>query len=275
MDKKSVRDWWFEKRVNHWDSIYSYNDFWGHLMRTRQDHLLAFISNLPVTPKTLFLDVGCGTGIITSSLLKMGYRVVGCDYSLEMLKALKVRSQTTSKDGRWLQADIEHLPIKPSCSDFVICLGVLIYLDELEKSLEEIARVLLPNGIAIVTIFTRYNLHLLADPYSYFRWIKKNFKRWWTSSKGSEYEDEPHGRDDLIAPVKHYTIRAFNKQLRRVNMKEIYATTYGFGPLNLWNRRIFSDLHSIKLSQILQKLRWLPFFKNLGVEYMVAIRKPR
>ena len=27
MNKKSVREWWFEQRANHWDSIYSYNDF--------------------------------------------------------------------------------------------------------------------------------------------------------------------------------------------------------------------------------------------------------
>ena len=47
-----------------------------------------FFKSLLKTKKPLILDIGCGTGISTRQLAKIG-TVIGCDPDLKMLKAAK------------------------------------------------------------------------------------------------------------------------------------------------------------------------------------------
>ncbi len=93
-------------------------------------------------PEDMILDVGCGEGKIWQ--LFPGLDITGLDISEENLK----------KAGKYLKpvkGPAEKLPFKDQSFDLVIASEILEHLIAPEKVLQEIDRVLKPEGLAIVT----------------------------------------------------------------------------------------------------------------------------
>ncbi len=93
------------------------------------------------------LDVGCGTGHHLAQLRDRGYEATGVDGSAEMLEHARVLNP--GADIR--QADVESLPFPDESFDYVLCVEVLRYLPDPSGCIREIARVLKPGGICLVT----------------------------------------------------------------------------------------------------------------------------
>ena len=104
-------------------------------------------------PGMTVLDIGCGHGTFARQVLDAGARWVGADISIEMLR----RGQTALADAgdapRWMNAEASALPVRSNAFDAVLCIGVLNYhtLDEVERILVELGRVLRPGGTAVVS----------------------------------------------------------------------------------------------------------------------------
>lgn len=94
----------------------------------------------------VLLDVGCGTGINLNAFGQMT-RVIGCDYSKEALKF-------TRKRGNYhlVRADARNLPFKNNSFDSVTALDLLEHVDDDEKAIKNIYRVLNRHGILIITV---------------------------------------------------------------------------------------------------------------------------
>ncbi|HEX6739951.1 MAG TPA: class I SAM-dependent methyltransferase [Vicinamibacteria bacterium] len=101
------------------------------------------------------LDVGCGTGHHLASLRARGFEVAGVDGSEAMLE--HARRNNPGVDLR--QCDVERLPHPDAQFDLVLCVEVLRYLPHMDACLREIARVLRPGGVALVTAAPRFNLN--------------------------------------------------------------------------------------------------------------------
>ena len=91
----------------------------------------------------VWLDIGCGAGTYTRLLHAQGYTVLGIDYSAPSLLKARARSPNTIA---WLAADIHHLPLSPAYAQGVLCFGVMQALDGSAEALQEMARVLRPDG---------------------------------------------------------------------------------------------------------------------------------
>jgi SAM-dependent methyltransferase len=93
------------------------------------------------------LDVGCGTGHHLADLRARGYDAAGVDGSADMLG--HARALNPGADVR--QADVEALPFPDASFDYVLCVEVLRYLPDPRAAVREMARVLRPGGVALVT----------------------------------------------------------------------------------------------------------------------------
>lgn len=93
------------------------------------------------------LDVGCGTGHHLAVLRARGFDVTGVDGSAEMLQ----HAQAHNPGITFRQADVEALPFDDASFDFVVCIEVLRYLPDSLPCLRELARVLKPGGVCLVT----------------------------------------------------------------------------------------------------------------------------
>ena len=93
------------------------------------------------------LDVGCGAGTYVRLLRKMGYRVVGLDYSLPSLR--KARMADIQKTGVYIESNAYLLPFPDDIFDLVLSIGTFQAMEDPQRAVKEMARVLRPNGIVI------------------------------------------------------------------------------------------------------------------------------
>jgi ubiquinone/menaquinone biosynthesis C-methylase UbiE len=96
------------------------------------------------------LDVGCGTGRHTVPLLEMGARVVGLDFSPEMLAV--ARQRTANRTVEFFQHSLpDPFPFVDETFDLVVSGLVVEHVSDLETVFRECVRVLKPGGRCLVT----------------------------------------------------------------------------------------------------------------------------
>ncbi len=94
------------------------------------------------------IDLGCGTGIISSLLVKKGAEVTGIDISKNMIKIAKTRV----KGARFLVGDIENMDLPSGYFDIGVCVLTMDYISDMKRVLREINRVLKKSGTLILIV---------------------------------------------------------------------------------------------------------------------------
>lgn len=108
------------------------------------------------------LDIGCAAGSEISDLRRMGFHVVGIDFSPSML-GYAIQRFAGDPDVHFCQGDVEFLPFRSASFDQVICLGVLEYLPDYRPALAQISRLLRPGGLAVFSIPSRISPYYLTE----------------------------------------------------------------------------------------------------------------
>jgi ubiquinone/menaquinone biosynthesis C-methylase UbiE len=102
---------------------------------------------------TMALELGCGFGSATLPLLKLCPEafVVATELSAPMLAALKPKLAEKGHEKRCglMQLDAERLEFNDACFDLVCGAAILHHLFHPERTLEQVARVLKPGGVAV------------------------------------------------------------------------------------------------------------------------------
>lgn len=96
------------------------------------------------------LDAACGAGAQCEWLLEEGASVVGVDLSPAMIEQTNRRC---AGRGQFFVADLaERLPLASQCFDGVTCSLALHYLRDWDVALASFARILKPNGWAVISL---------------------------------------------------------------------------------------------------------------------------
>lgn len=103
------------------------------------------------------LDVGCGDGILALELSRRSANVVGVDASEDMIAAARMRAKERGADVRFDIARAEALPFEATSFDVVIAVTVLCFVEDAAAALNEMVRVLKPDGRLIVGELGRCN----------------------------------------------------------------------------------------------------------------------
>ena len=108
------------------------------------------------------LDLGCGTGALTSLLYKKGYKIMGIDNSIDMLMI----AQNNNPDILFLNQDIRDFDIYNKVDSIISTSDVFNYilsLDELKKVFNKANIFLNPKGLFIFDINTKYKFENLGN----------------------------------------------------------------------------------------------------------------
>ncbi|MCW2513073.1 MAG: hypothetical protein JWR11_2115 [Mycobacterium sp.] len=132
--------------------------FWGFTARNTAQEDRRKLRLLDVTPGDTVLDVACGPGNTTRTLVAAvgpDGLAVGVDSSATML-AQAVRETLPGSQVGYVRADAVDLPFADGTFDAVSCYGALYLMDDPLGSLREMIRLLKPGGrIAVLTTCAR------------------------------------------------------------------------------------------------------------------------
>jgi ubiquinone/menaquinone biosynthesis C-methylase UbiE len=115
--------------------------------RPVHDAVLAELRAL--APRTV-VDVGCGTGLLTTRLVHelANVHVVGLDFSAGMLAHARARSRAVP----WVCGDALRLPLRDASADAIVSTEAFHWFPDQPAALAEFRRVLRPGGRALVAI---------------------------------------------------------------------------------------------------------------------------
>jgi len=121
--------------------------FW---FQVRRNYIFDNISKFMLPPAKL-LEVGCGTGNVSSFLSKKGYEVTGCEFYDE---AIKISWPGYAK----VRGDARNLKFENNSYDIVCLFDVIEHFDDDVQTLKEAIRVLKQGGILAITVPAREEL---------------------------------------------------------------------------------------------------------------------
>ena len=101
------------------------------------------------------LDLGCGAGLDLARFARAGARAVGVDLSRGALAMAGEYISISGLETSLVQADAAHLPLAQESFDLVFCHGVLSFVRDEAAVVDEIRRVLRPDGMAILMVYNR------------------------------------------------------------------------------------------------------------------------
>ena len=174
---RSGRDF-FEEVGPDWDALRRV--FGDDLLRARAIMAL-------VRPPLRVADIGTGTGVLALELARQGLDVVGIDRSEAMLEAArrKVAHESDALRGRveFLAGDAHALPLPDASVDAAFAHMVLHSLEEPERAVREMARIVRPGGRVVLVDFLEHEhgwmrpelglLWLGFDPDRVAEWLER------------------------------------------------------------------------------------------------------
>jgi demethylmenaquinone methyltransferase/2-methoxy-6-polyprenyl-1,4-benzoquinol methylase len=133
-------------RAAFFDAIADKWDGWECLTSLRQGFATGFDA-MGVNPDETVLDVGCGTGNLTSALLarlSATGRVIAVDISPRMIEV--ARHKVCDERVAWHTVDASRLPLSAEQCDRVFCFSVWPHFEDPGAAAIEFRRVLKPGG---------------------------------------------------------------------------------------------------------------------------------
>ena len=164
----SQKRWSGKEYVEHYEQYYIKRSFNETRLREREAQALKFVENLNLSQGAKILDIGYGPGVTAAKLVKKGYYVHGVDISAEFQKmAQGYCSQISGGKFDLRVGNVEELTFADNTFDCVYELGVLQYLADPEKCLQQANRVLKPKGHLIVGQYNNFSISSLDNLYHF------------------------------------------------------------------------------------------------------------
>lgn len=258
-----------QTEIEYWESIYNRKDFSGFCYRARMNQALSWLDKASLSRNPTILDAGCGTGVVTRELAQRKYRVLGIDASYGMILKAKIVCNT---DGRanvqLIQGDVQSLPLQDSSVDGVVCLGVITYFKSEEKALQELSRVLKPDGTLILSILNRSHLTYYLDlP----RFINNRFKK--ALGSGSASPQNTQAKESL--PIRSYFIPSILKSLEQRGFMVMEYKTVPLGLLTFFNHELPPKRLNVKITLFLERFSKIPLIGSFGGMCLFKATKKR
>lgn len=112
------------------------------------------------------LDLGCGDGYLSSVLADQGWRVTALDLAVSRLAKIKSHHQGPGPlDVSVICADLSALATASEFYDAVVASEVLEHIPVFRDALQEIYRVLVPGGIAVITVPHKEDIEYWTCPH--------------------------------------------------------------------------------------------------------------
>lgn len=150
---KLAEDWWNEEGKM---------SFLHAMSETRTRYIKeAIIQNFKIQNKKHMLagieilDIGCGGGIASEPLSRMGGKLTSIDESKELINIAKLHAKAMRLDIKYEHSNIDNLLKSKKQYDVIIALELLEHVNNVEYFCEVLSKLIKPNGLIIISTINR------------------------------------------------------------------------------------------------------------------------
>lgn len=197
------------------------------------------------------LDAGCEEGVHTLFLAQREASLTGVDLSYGYIAIARELTERLGLRADHLVCDLAHVPLREGYFDWVICNSVLEHVDEDILALEEMRRVLKPQGALFLTVDCEDRLLIINFLDRLPRWCKKVLLK-------RDISSAPRVEDGLrVHMAKAYGVR------RRYRGEELTGRLRGLGFEVLEEKYYLTRLGGM-LFELLHCIRGIDISTGLG-----------
>tara|TARA_Y100001970_G_scaffold276097_1_gene378308 strand:+ start:9500 stop:10243 length:744 start_codon:yes stop_codon:yes gene_type:complete len=128
-----------------------------------------------------FLDVGCGGGLISEPLARMGAEVTGIDASDRNISVAQIHANQNGLDIDYRSTTVEDLTITGETFDAVISLEVVEHVANVDLFLAGCAALMSENGVIFLATLNRtvksFTFGIIGAEYI-LRWLPRGTHNW-------------------------------------------------------------------------------------------------
>ena len=152
-EKKNTEFEHFSSLANDWWSKNGKFKILHEIQAIRIKYILETLNKKNLNNTTV-LDIGCGGGLVSEGLSKIGATVTGIDFIKENIKVAKMHAKKNNLEIDYFVKDFEKEKIT-SKYDIIIILEVLEHLNNWEEFIKKIKLSLNKNGTLIISTINR------------------------------------------------------------------------------------------------------------------------
>lgn len=178
--------------------------------------------SIALAPAGAVLDVGCGNGRDLVDLARRGWRGCGVEPSSRQLLEARELIREAGGEVALVRAVAERLPFKAGVFDAVLCKSAIDHVTDRDAALRDFARVLRPDGRAVVSAvnFGGLTARLSRASYKVARRVglmKQDSRRFW----------DPHVPDEHTFEGTYANLVGLGA--RWMSLSEAYGVSLFFG----------------------------------------------
>lgn len=262
----------YNEKSGYWDSVYKTGEhelsvYAMHFLQ-RRNIIWKLISRLPKRENMKALDAGCGPGAYLPILLRENYKVDALDLAEEMLERARANvPQGKEQSVLFFRGHTQALEFPDAEFDLVLSVGVIMYIKDDVKAVQEMCRVLKPGGTLIMVVDNKKNLADLIDIPSRARGLLRRMRAYFM-------QDSNQSHDAPAFHARSYSPREIKSLMRQNGLKIEAEASTGICPLLFNGKRVFTSRIDVFLEKTLRFLTKLPGFKRVGYIYICAGRRP-
>jgi 2-polyprenyl-6-hydroxyphenyl methylase/3-demethylubiquinone-9 3-methyltransferase len=127
------------------------------------------------------LDIGCGGGLVSEPLARLGASVTGIDPAPENIEAAKAHAEGARVKVDYRAATAEEIAAKGVSFDAVLLLEVVEHVPDVPAFLKLVARLVKPGGVMVLSTLNRtlkaYALAIIGAEFI-LRWLPLGTHNW-------------------------------------------------------------------------------------------------
>ena len=104
--------------------------------------------------KLSLLDIGCGGGLLSEPMRRLGAKVTGIDAARKNINIAKIHAKKNKLKINYLTASPEKLKIKKKF-DIILCMEIIEHVSDLNYFIKSCSKLLKKNGVMFVATINR------------------------------------------------------------------------------------------------------------------------
>ena len=166
-----------------------------------------------------FLDIGCGGGLMSEPMSRLGADVTGIDASLKNIKIAKTHSEKSDLKINYLNTSPENFN-ENNKFDVILNLEIVEHVEDVDLYFKSCAKLLKKNGLMFTATlnrtFTSYIKAIIGAEYV-LRWLPIGTHDWNKFFKPKEIEDKISNLNFSVLEVKGLEFNPFTQKWKRSN----------------------------------------------------------